>query len=225
MDDRRYHYTYEPNSLFSFDQGDLSRGKTGFSFSQTEIYHLVIAIVVLTVAFSFALTSSAGIPLLQFSGFLYNLPIAFLSISTAFFCHEIAHKFVAQRFGFWSEFRIFKTGLLIALFLGAFTGFVFAAPGAVQTIGNPNKDERGKISASGPSINIVLSTLFFIITIFSSGIIFQISSMVAYINAFLAFFNLIPFGMLDGSKIFSWRKDIWIFMISVSIFLMIFFYL
>ena len=31
----------------------------------------------------------------------------------------------------------------------------------------------------------------------------------AYINAFMAVFNLIPFGILDGFKIFSLNKKLW----------------
>ncbi|MFO7773178.1 MAG: DUF951 family protein [Dehalococcoidia bacterium] len=32
----------------------------------------------------------------------------------------------------------------------------------------------------------------------------------AYVNTWLALFNLIPFGPLDGAKIFRWNKGIWL---------------
>ena len=32
----------------------------------------------------------------------------------------------------------------------------------------------------------------------------------AYINSFMAIFNLIPFGVLDGYKIFSLNKKVWV---------------
>lgn len=34
-------------------------------------------------------------------------------------------------------------------------------------------------------------------------------AIVAFINGIIATFNLIPFGILDGFKIFSWNKKVW----------------
>jgi Zn-dependent protease len=148
------------------------------------------------------------------------MPSAFLAIVTAFFCHELGHKFMGQRYGYWSEFRMFPMGLILALFLGLFTGFVFAAPGAVTIMGYPNKDEYGKISASGPTINIGLASVFYLLTISIPFGIRGIFALVAFINAFLAFFNLLPFGPLDGMKIFNWRKEIWISLAILSVLLL-----
>lgn len=69
-------------------QGDNPR-----SFSKTELLHILVAMVVLTVAFSFTLS-----PLYRFnlSRFLAVIPVAFLGIFTAFFVHELSHKFTAQ---------------------------------------------------------------------------------------------------------------------------------
>jgi Zn-dependent protease len=192
---------YQPEKLFKFGRG--------------EIIQILIAIGVLTIAFSFALTP--GIPLSNISIALGNIPLAFLAIVTAFFFHELGHKFMGQKYGYWSEFRMFPMGLLLALFLGIFTGFVFAAPGAVTIMGNPNRDEYGKISAIGPFINVSLAAIFYVLTISTIGEISRIFGFIAFINAFLAFFNLLPFGPLDGMKIFNWRKEIWISLIGFSL--------
>jgi Zn-dependent protease len=42
----------------------------------------------------------------------------------------------------------------------------------------------------------------------------------ANLNAWIVLFNLIPFGMLDGLKIFSWNKRVWTVAFAVSIALM-----
>jgi Zn-dependent protease len=47
----------------------------------------------------------------------------------------------------------------------------------------------------------------------------------AYINAFMAVFNLIPFGILDGYKIFSFNKKIWALAFTASAILAIVTYL
>ena len=203
-----------------FNKWDTNRDQPEnlFKFSRGEIIQILIAIGVLTIAFSFAFTR--GLPLSNISGALANIPLAFLAIVTAFFCHELGHKFMGQKYGYWSEFRMFPMGLLLALFLGIFTGFVFAAPGAVTIMGNPNRDEYGKISAIGPFINVSLAALFYLITIATTGGVSRIFGFIAFINAFLAFFNLLPFGPLDGMKIFNWRKEIWISLIACSLLLL-----
>ena len=47
----------------------------------------------------------------------------------------------------------------------------------------------------------------------------------AYINAFMAVFNLIPFGILDGNKIFSFNKKLWALAFIPSAILTVFTYL
>lgn len=46
--------------------------------------------------------------------------------------------------------------------------------------------------------------------------LFQI---VAFINAFLAVFNLIPFGVFDGLKVFRWNKIIWAAIFAIALIL------
>ncbi len=192
-----------------------------FRFSQTEIIQILIAMIVLTVSFSFALAPYP--PLSNLMAVVGNMPLSFLAIATAFVCHEIAHKYMGQKYGYWSEFRMYPQGLLFALFLGVTIGIVFAAPGAVQIFGRPTREESGKMAAAGPSTNLIISGIFFLIWFFSSGYLSYFSFFIAYINAFLAFFNLLPFGPLDGMKIFSWRKEVWILLLVISIgFLIIF---
>lgn len=174
---------------------------------------------VLTVAFSFAFVTYP--PLSNLDEVLSYLPLSFIAIATAFFCHEMAHKYAGQKFGYHSEFRIYPQGLLLALFLGIAVGIVFAAPSAVQIFGRPNRDEMGKISLSGPSMNIILGVIFFVLWLLSEGLVNSISFYVAYINVFLALFNLIPFGPLDGYKIFQWKKGVWGVLISVDIVLLL----
>jgi Zn-dependent protease len=39
----------------------------------------------------------------------------------------------------------------------------------------------------------------------------------AEINAWLAFFNLIPWGNFDGFKVFQWNKKVWVILFIISI--------
>ena len=219
MNDRKIYYTFNDIPFSSKDSYDSSTQPSGIKFSKKEIVHILIAMTVLTIAFSFVFVTYPTFSHLD--EFITYLPLSFIAIATAFFCHEMAHKYVGQKFGYWSEFRMYPQGLLLALFLGIFAGIVFAAPGAVQIFGNPNKDEMGKISMAGPSTNLLLGLIFFGIWFLSDGIISSISYYVSYINVFLGLFNLIPFGPLDGLKIFRWKKEIWGLLIGFDIILLL----
>lgn len=217
MHDRRVYYSFHdlPTSGGTGGAGQLGR-RPGISFSRTELVHIGIAMAVLTVAFAFAFVPASP-PLSNPGAALKNLPLSFLAIATAFFCHELAHKYMGQRYGYWSEFRMYLQGLLFALLLGVAVGIVFAAPGAVQIFGRPSKKESGRISAAGPATNVAIGLAFMLLWYGTGGLLGSAALFIAAINAFLAFFNLLPFGPMDGRKIFSWRKDVWGGLLGVSI--------
>lgn len=208
MDDNRrvYESFYDVPFNNKYSYGSQ---QSGMHFSRTEIIHLVISVAVLTIAFSFAfvpIRSSAW----SIASFLSVLPRSLLAIVTAFVFHEIAHKYMGQKYGFWSEFRMFPQGLLLALVFGVFAGIVFAAPGAVQIHGSPGKREYGQISAAGPLANIGIALVSMGVSFVFSGLIASTAFFIGYINIFLALFNLLPFGPLDGRKVMSWRFDVWL---------------
>ena len=138
--------------------------------------------------------------------------VALIGIGAGFLFHELAHKGVAQRFGYHAEFRMWKMGLVIAVAaaLLSFGKFFFFAPGAVytSTYKTPNPNEEGLISAAGPAANIALAGLFYLLAAGPGhadiwGLVGEFGFRV---NLWLAAFNLIPFPPLDGVKILRWNK-------------------
>ncbi len=99
-------------------------GRTG----KSEIIDLALSLVALTIAFS--VLGKKGIP---------EMEIFFVSavgVGTGFLLHELAHKFLAQRYGYWAEYQANYFGL-VAVVAMAFMGFIFAAPGAVMIRRDP----------------------------------------------------------------------------------------
>lgn len=184
------------------DEFGLSRPRLGFSAA--EIRDIVIAWIVLSIAFAWLIFSGRGI-----ESFELALITALITVGTGFVLHELAHRFVALRFGAMAEFRAWMFGLLFAL-ITAFFGFLFAAPGAVYIFKeNLTARENGLISIAGPLTNLVIGLVFLFAGFIVSGFVQTIFFWGARINFFLGFFNMLPFFVLDGKKVFDWNKGIW----------------
>ncbi|MDH7517938.1 MAG: site-2 protease family protein [Candidatus Thermoplasmatota archaeon] len=211
-----------PREYMYFPKGVIEADKPG-RFSRTEIVHLLISIVVLTIAFSFAFTNNNLFYGIDINSLISFLPISLLAVLTAFFFHELSHKFMAQKYGLWSEYRMYPLGLLLALLLAFFTGFVFAAPGAVMFRGDSRSFETGRIATAGPLANMVVALVTLILYfVFFESIIGQVIGFICLINAFLATFNLLPLGSLDGAKIVRWNATAWVILFSIGIAIMVY---
>lgn len=217
-----------PREYMYFPKGTLDAGKPG-SFSRIELLHLLIAIGVLIIAFSFTLSGNSLLFGFQsIDSYLAAVPIAFLGLVTAFFVHELAHKFIAQKYGLWSEFRMYPQGLLLSLILAFFTSFVFAAPGAVMFRGDTRTFETGRIAAAGPTANIIIGGISYVLyrfVFFEMDFVGRIFGFVSLVNVLLATFNLLPFGPLDGIKVIRWNGIVWSVLFAFSVVLLAFIFL
>jgi len=187
-------------------------------FSITELKHLAVGTL---------LVMGVGASLFLFEFSLTAVASSAAVLTFSFLIHEIAHKIAAQRQGLWAEFRITTIGALITLISIFAPLFKVISPGAVMIAGLGDRETIGKTAFAGPLTNITLATLFLItgltsrITYISPVLVFVVF-FGAWINSFIAIFNLIPFGIMDGYKIFKWNKIMWASSFSVSIALAIF---
>jgi len=68
----------------------------------------------------------------------------------------------------------------------------------------------------------ILVALLFLIAYFSGiPILSSLGNIGFTINMWLAAFNLIPFGMMDGRKIFDWDPKIW-FLVAIPVWIITF---
>lgn len=196
------------------------------TFTKEETRDIIIAVIALTIFYSLSITRPLGWSL---DNLLFFAPIAFVAVGIGFILHELGHKIVAQKFGFFSEFRRWDYGLILGL-LTIPIGYMIFAPGAVY-FGSYGRmvttEENGKISIAGPIVNIILAVIFLALTLTirpylsienaSIMYIILITLVLAFnVNSFLALFNLLPLPPLDGSKIIQWNLPIYIVTILIA---------
>ncbi|MEM5772724.1 MAG: site-2 protease family protein [Candidatus Aenigmatarchaeota archaeon] len=177
-------------------------------FTKEEVRDLAISTIAISLIFAF--------PKFEFF-FFYLIAVVF-----AFVFHELAHKFVAMKFHCAASYEMWPFGLVIG-FLFMLLGVKILAPGAV--IIRPYRfgrwgfrtsrltvPENGIISLAGPTVNLTFALIFYP---------FPVLNFISEINAWLAFFNLLPIPPLDGSKVIQWKPWLWLISIIIAVILVL----
>jgi Zn-dependent protease len=192
----------------------------GTAMRSKELKDLVLSALLLALAFGIAF--SGGLRAFSEPRILVDrVLVAIVSVSLGFVLHEMGHRFLAKRFGFFAEYTMWPAGLMLALVCSLF-GFVFAAPGAVMiypradALGRTalSRENSGLISIAGPAMNLFLAVVFLLLNTAYPTILFSLG---ARINTWLAIFNLIPFGPLDGAKILGWNRTAWLAALAAGV--------
>ena len=189
-----------------------------FWFSPTEIKHVLIGI---------GLVSAVGLSLrrsLQILG-VNNIALVVFAVALftlGFILHELAHKFTAQSYGLWAEFRLSTVGVLITT-ISILSPIKFIAPGMVLIAGTTTTDVFGRVAFAGPLTNLILAFLAMLgsLALPAEGVrhVLEIGS---WVNTYMALFNLIPFGDFDGLKVFRWNKGAWALIVGLALALLAF---
>ncbi len=227
----RYRSLHRPESASQYHYDQRSSRSTIRSrwFSKTEILHLVIGtLLVLAVGLSIPIYQPKIDILspLDIIRVLFTQPLVVLGsavvFASVFLPHELAHKAAAKSYGLWAEFRLTLIGVLLTL-LSVISPIKLVAPGAVVIAGTASRRTIGRTALAGPLTNVLLSILFIGLSkLASSGLLSVILGTGAALSSWIALFNLIPFSVFDGAKIFWWSKITWVLIFLTSIALTIY---
>ena len=180
-------------------------------FSSTEIRHLILGTALVTAAgISFLIGNTSSV---------LALAVATIIFAMGFILHELSHKYVAQRYGLWAEFRVNTMGVILTA-ISIVSPLKFIAPGAVVISGFADRDRMGLTALAGPLVNVTITiALLAALPVLARSPLYFAVLYGGAINAFLALFNLIPFAIFDGKKIYAWNRQYWIIMFVVSLIL------
>jgi len=178
-------------------------------FSRFEIKEIVKAWLAVSVIFAIAMV---GINMKVFA----VLPIMLITAGIGFLLHEMAHKYVAQKYHCWAEFRSDGKALLLGLLI-SLTGFIILAPGAVFIRG-ANHKQHGKIALAGPMMNLLLALIFYaLMGIVATPLLTETMKYGFKINGLLAAFNMIPFPMFDGYAVWRWNRVVYVICLVAAV--------
>ncbi|TMI67486.1 hypothetical protein E6H16_03450 [Candidatus Bathyarchaeota archaeon] len=198
------------------------------SISRRELYSLLVAWVVLGISFSVRYIFRSGVSQLDL---VLIFLLTLVLVGSGFLGHELAHKFAAERYGCWAEFKLWTYGAMMALLFAIVSqgSLVFAAPGAVYIASRAgyfgerlDRKSNGIVSVMGPLVNIA-AALVFSVALFGTRLLgfpdlvipthdpggFRFLWSGVVLNLWLGAFNMLPIVILDGQKVFSWDKKIW----------------
>lgn len=188
--------------------------KPRYMFSRTEITHLTIGTILVVLVGLSAFFSKPSI--------FITYPLLTLMFSAIFVLiflpHELAHKFTAQHYGLWAEFRLLEWGAIVTL-ISIFSPAKIIAPGAVIVQEVYERETMGKIALAGPLTNLFIAVIF-VLTYFLfpvTGILKAFLSVGFWLNVILGIFNMLPMPPLDGSKIIRWNVYLWGLVFSLYI--------
>ncbi len=196
------------------------------NISAHELTALLTALLVLGISFSFQFFSFVN-PAEFLEIFLLTLVV----VGTGFLGHELAHKFTAERYGCWAEFKLWVYGAVMALLFAVVSQgkFIFAAPGAVYIASRSSyfgegidRRSNGIVSLVGPLVNVAVACAFGLALLgisimgmhdFAIGPITQhqfkfLQDGIA-LNVWLGAFNMLPIFILDGQKVYTWDRRVW----------------
>ncbi len=193
-------------------------------FSTTEKRDLLIASILVILVSISIFGSPSGIinGILIFVSFITSpnwwVPVGMISIFLlSFMGHELAHKFTAQHYGMWSEFRMTSMGYYLSAIAILFSIPIFGT-GTVYTSGASSREDNAKTNLAGPLSNFIIASGLVIVAILAVLLLSPVSIvyvifLVQYgiiINGVLGVFNMIPIQPFDGATIKDWSRPVWI---------------
>jgi Zn-dependent protease len=175
------------------------RGRT-FTLTRLEIVSYVVALSILTFAFSYAKAQTLDeiLPL---------IPTILATSIVVEFVKNFAVEAIARSQGVWTEHRLWYFGLAAFLLSTVAFKVPFSSPSR-NTHYAPRFTKRslGLVSSASIFVGLVFAVLFYVLL--ASGFAL-IGSIGLVMSLTLAFFEAIPIPPMNGKDVYNWSKLLW----------------
>jgi len=148
---------------------------------------------------------------------LLELVILAILIFPLFLLHELGHKYISIYNGMTSEFHLDQNTAFLSL-LTVFLPLKIIAPGVVLSSGYHTPKIEARIAMIGPLINTFLSGFLLLIASFITDEWRLFLTIASKASSDVALFNILPFFVLDGAKVYRWNKPVfWVSFLIVIV--------
>lgn len=134
-----------------------------------------------------------------------------LVAGVAVILHDLAHRYVAWRYGVTTEYKFWFLGTIIMFITAIFFHVVYSSPSRLA-INDPEKltvKQQAIVYGSGPVVSLIVFVAFLALVPFG-GFAATVGLLGATMNLLTAVYALMPLEPMDGRKIYKWNKGIWL---------------
>jgi outer membrane protein assembly factor BamB len=200
-------------SFVAFKRSLVIENKTGsiFVLTKLEIIAYIVALFVLTLAFSY----SGAVSLDQF---LFLIPTVIATSVVIGIIKNLLSELLARILGVWSEHRLWYFGLATFTLSTIIFKTPFSSPSRIVNH-TPYHTEKslGIVATSSVVIALVFAAIFYALQILGFTYIGSIGLAMCLL---MALFDSVPVTPINGKDIWDWNKLIWaaIFVVSVVLY-------
>ena len=184
-----------------------------FMLTKIEVVSYVVALSVLTFAFSYAKTGALG-------QILVLVPTVLATSIVVEFAKNYSIEIVARKQGVWTEHRLWYFGLATFLFSSLVFRVPFSSPSRL-THYSPKFTKRsfGLVSSASVLVALAFAVIFYAIFLCGFALIGSIGLVMCLT---MAFFDSIPIPPMNGKDIYDWSKVVWVglFMIAFVLYVL-----
>jgi Zn-dependent protease len=175
-----------------------------FMLTKQEMFSVIVSLVVITFAFSYAKAETLDriLPL---------IPIVLVTAIIVDLVKDLVRDVVARSQGVWSEYRLWYFGLAMFLISSIALKAPFSSPNRIKHH-SPKFTKRsvGLVALTAVIIPLVFAVVFYMFFVSGVTVFMLIGNMGLIICFTAAFFDIIPIPPMNGKDIYDWNKFLWL---------------
>ncbi len=171
-----------------------------YILTRVELIAYAVALITLTLAFSYAGSST-------FSDLLILMPTVLATSVIVGVFKNLANEMIARALGVWSEHRVWLFGIATFTLTTLIFKTPFSSPSRIVSHSSQSTPHKlGLISSSSVVISLLLAAVFYLLLQIGYTYIGSIGLAMCLL---MALFDILPLTPMNGRDIYDWNKAAW----------------